>query len=112
MIPGFLRGIITKKIFKDIAKGAKAHGIGKHSESEIYALGLSDLKALEAQLGDKDFLLDEKPREIDASAYAFLSGTNNEIFPTPLSAYIQSRPKLLAYIDRVEMAAFGSLWTG
>ena len=112
MIPGFLRGIITKKIFKDIAKGAKAHGIGKHSESEIYALGLSDLKALEAQLGDKDFLLDEKPREIDASAYAFLSGTNSEIFPTPLSAYIQSRPKLLAYIDRVEMAAFGSLWTG
>jgi len=106
-----MRGMITKKIYKDIAKGAQAHGIGKHSENEIYALGLSDIKALEDQLGDKDFLLDDKPREVDASAYAFLSGTNTEVFQTPLSEYIQTRPKLLAYIDRVEIAAFGELWS-
>lgn len=111
-IPRLLRGIITKKIYKDVAKGAQAHGIGKHSESEIYALGLSDIKALEDQLGDKDFLLDDKPREVDASAYSFLSGTNSDVFKTPLSEYIQTRTKLIAYIDRVEMAAYGELWNG
>lgn len=110
IIPRVFRGMITKKIYKDVAKGARAHGIGKHSASEIYALGLSDIKALESQLGDKDFLLDNKPREVDASAYAFLSGTVSDIFITPLSEYIKTRPKILAYIDRVEMTAFGNLW--
>lgn len=111
-IPPIVRGVVTKKIYKDVAKGSRAHGIGKHSESEIYALGVSDLKAIEGQLGDKDFLLDNKPREVDAGAYAFLAGTHSEVFQTPLSEYIQSSSKLRAYIQRVEMAAFGSLWNG
>ena len=109
-IPKLLRGFITKKIYKDMEKVAQAQGVSKHAEAEIYALGLSDVKALEAQLGDKDFMLDDKPRELDVSAYAFLSNTRSDIFKTPLSQYIQSRPKLLAYIDRVDIAAFGTVW--
>ncbi len=107
MIPKLMRGFITKGIFKDIAKAAQGHGIGRHSEAEIYALGLSDIKAVEAQLGDKDFLLDNTPREVDATAYAFLVNTAGKVFVTPLSQYVDGSEKLMAYIKRVEAAAFG-----
>ena len=109
-IPKPLRGLITKKIFKDMKRIAEAQGVAKHTEAEIYALALADIKALEDQLGDKDFMLDDKPRELDASAYAFLAGTHSDLFRTPLSQYVQSRPKLLVYIDRVDLAAYGSVW--
>lgn len=107
MIPKILRGFIVRSIFKQVEKNAMGHGIGKHSEEEIFAMGLSDLRAVEAQLGDKDYLLGDRPREIDATAYAFLENTRGDIFPTPLSRYVESSPKLMAYIDRVDRAAFG-----
>jgi len=106
MIPKIVRGFIVKSIFKEMEKNAEAHGIGKHSAEEIYNMGISDVKAVEAQLGEKDFLLDDKPREIDATAYAFLVNARSDVFPTPIRDYIQKSPRLMAYIDRVDMAAF------
>ena len=107
MIPKPLRGFITKSIFKQVKKNAVGHGIGRHSTEEIYAMGLSDLKAVEAQLGDKDFLLGDTPREIDATAYAFLENTRGDVFDSPVTDYVNNSPKLMAYIDRVDKAAFG-----
>ena len=107
MIPKPIQGFIVKPMFKQIKKNAIAHGIGKHSPEDIYAMGVSDVKAVEAQLGEKDYLLGDIPREIDATAYAFLVNARSEIFKTPISQYIQASSKLMAYIDRVDVAAFG-----
>lgn len=106
MIPKPIRGLIVRPIFKELRRNAEGHGIGKHSEDEIYAMGLSDVRAVEAQLGEKDYLLDDRPREIDATAYVFLANASCDVFPTPISAYIKSSPKLMAYIARVDKAAF------
>ncbi|MEP3654411.1 MAG: glutathione S-transferase family protein [Litorimonas sp.] len=107
MIPKPLRGFITRPIFKEMESTVKGHGIGRHTAEEIYALGLSDLKAVEAQLGDQDFLLGDTVREIDATAYAFLANASCEVFPTPLCQYVRNSTKLMAYIDRVDKRAFG-----
>lgn len=106
-IPKILRGGVTKLIFKEVERNFKGHGIGKHSEAEIYALALSDIKAVEAQLGDKAYLLGDTPREIDATAYGFLENTHGDIFVSPISRYVESSEALMAYIGRVERAAFG-----
>ena len=71
-------------------------------------MAMSDLRAVEAQLGDKDFMLDDQPRELDATAYAFLANTVCKNFEMPMRTYVESSPKLMAYIDRVDEAAFGS----
>jgi len=106
-IPKALRGFIVRPIFKEMQKTVEGHGIGKHSLEEIYDLGLADLKAVEAQIGDQAFLLGDTVREIDASAYAFLANTRCEFFKTPLYDYVKNSPKLMAYIDRVDKRAFG-----
>ncbi|MCF6219912.1 MAG: glutathione S-transferase family protein [Robiginitomaculum sp.] len=106
-IPALIRGLIFKKIIKDMAKGMYAHGIGRHTDAEIMAFGLDDLAAFEAVLGDKPYLLGDVPSEYDATGYGFLANFMAEQFPSPLSEYIAGSKTLIAYIDRVEKKAFG-----
>lgn len=107
-VPRLLRGIVANQAFKQIAKATYGHGIGRHSLDEIYAMGISDIDAVEAVLGDKDYFLDEAPREIDASIYAFLSAAVCDAFPSPIRDRVKSSKNLLAYIDRVDQAVFGA----
>lgn len=107
-IPGFLRMTIFRMVAKGVAKSAAGHGIGAHSDAEIYELGLEDIKAAEALLGQKEFMLGDKPAEVDATAYAFLYGMATDVFPTPIQAYIKNSPRLTAYIDRIDALLFGA----
>jgi glutathione S-transferase len=107
-IPGFLRLRIFKLVAKGVIKAAEGHGITRHGDAEIYALGLEDIKSVEAILGDKYFMLGMKPAEVDATVYAFLHGMAAEIFPTPIQAYIRSSETLTAYLERMDNLVFGT----
>jgi len=67
-------------VAKSIAKATKGHGIGRQKNAKIFGLGLDDIKAVEALLGQKQFMLGEKPAEVDATVFALLSGMHAEIF--------------------------------
>lgn len=106
-IPNIVRMPIFRMVAKGVAKSANGHGIGHHTESEIYDLGLDDIKTVETLLGNKKFLLGAKPAEVDATAYAFLHGMAADIFPTPIQSYIVNSKTLSAYLMRMDNAAFG-----
>jgi len=105
-LPKFLRGFIFGLIAKGVRKSAEGQGITRHTDAEIFDLGLDDVKAIEMTLGDKDFILADKPAEVDATAYAFLHGMAAEVFPTPIQAHIRSSEKLMAYLDRMDALVF------
>lgn len=105
-IPSFIRMTIFKMIVKGVVKSAQGHGIARHTESEIYELGLDDVKAIEAQLGNQPFMLGAKPAEVDATVFAFLHGMAADVFPTPIQAYIRESKSLMAYHDRMEALVF------
>lgn len=106
-IPGFIRMPIFRKIAKGVAKSSTGHGIGHHSDEEIFALGMDDVKAVETLLGKKIFMLGDKPAEVDATVFAFLYGMSAEIFPTPIQTYIAESKTLTDYIARMEKRVFG-----
>ncbi len=106
-IPAFIRGFIFGKLVKDMKKGMVAHGIGRHSDEEIFTLGLADLKAFEDILGDKPYLLGDEPSEYDATGYGFLANFMAKPFPSVMSQYIENSKTLRDYIARVEKKAFG-----
>lgn len=108
-IPKFLRMTIFRMIAKGVAKAALGHGIARHTDAEIFELGLDDIKTVEALLGEKDFMLGSKPAEVDATVYAFLYGMNAEVFPTPIQAYIAASKPLTAYLERMEASVFGEV---
>lgn len=105
-IPGFIRGTMFGFVVKDVAKNAKGQGVSRHTDAEVFELGIEDVKTVETILGDKNFVLGDKPSEIDCTVFPFLYGMNAEVFPTPIQAYITSSPKLMAYIGRMENVVF------
>ena len=47
--------------FKGNVKEAIGHGLGRHSDDEIYEFGKSDLKSLSDLLGKKDYFFGKEP---------------------------------------------------
>ena len=106
-IPAPIRGFIFGRIVKDMKKGMYAHGIGRHSNAEIYAFALQDLKTVDDILGGKPYLLGDTPSEYDASIYGLLANFMAKPFPSVMSKYIENSKTLSTYIARVEKKAFG-----
>ena len=105
-IPKFIRMTVFRLIVKGVVKSAHGQGIARHTEAEIFELGLDDIKTVETLLGDQDFMLGAKPAEVDATVYAFLHGMSAEVFPTPIQAYIQGSATLMAYLGRMDGLIF------
>lgn len=106
-IPGFIRMPIFRNIAKGVAKAETGHGIGHHTDAEIFALGMDDVKTVETLMGKKKFMLGDKPAEVDATVFAFIYGMNAEIFPTPIQSYIAGSKTLTDYLARMEETVFG-----
>lgn len=104
--PSFIRMPIFRMIAKNVAKGAQGHGIARHTDEEIFALGVEDIKAVKATLGDKAFVLGDTPAEVDCTVYPFLYGMATDTFPTPVQAYIKNSKTLSDYISRMEKIVF------
>ena len=106
-VPSLIRGMIFGMVAKGVKRNMQGQGMTRHVEAEIYELGIDDIKAVETLLGDKLFMLGERPAEIDCTVYPFLYGMGEDVFPTGIKDYINGVPALKAYVARMEAAVFG-----
>jgi len=101
-IPGLVRGIISRKVQKKVAKYLKDQGIARHSREEIYQMADRDLQTLSVILGDRSYMITDHPTLTDASVYGLLA---NIVYPTtrvqPYTLF-QKYPNLSAYCDRLK----------
>jgi glutathione S-transferase len=100
-IPAPFRWAVAPLIRKRVAGSIHAQGTGRHSAEEIYAMGKRDILALSTLLGEGPFFLGERMRTVDVTAYAFLANILRFEVDTSLKAVAQSRPNLVAFVDRV-----------
>jgi len=105
-LPAFIRMPLFRMVAKGVVRAANGHGIARHTDAEIYELGLEDVKAVETLLGKNKFMLGSKPAEVDATVFAFLSGMAAEVFPTPIQSYISNSKTLKAYLERMDKTVF------
>ena len=99
-----------------------SHGIGRHSEEELYGIAEKDMLAVSNVLGQKKFLFGEKPCLADVSLFAFIVGSCWESPTSPFSALTKSklqnleehaqRMKKLCYPDWDEIVSVVSWWFG
>ncbi|MEZ4383573.1 MAG: glutathione S-transferase family protein [Nannocystaceae bacterium] len=100
-IPAPMNRLVRTLARRDLRKQLYARGVGRHSNAEIVQMGVDDLDAVDALLGDKEFLFGDAPSEIDATIFAFLALTYYVPCPSPLWAHMRARPRLTAYCDRM-----------
>ena len=96
-----LRALIPPLARRGMKKQLWGHGMGRHSPSEILALGCEDIDAVAAFLGDKPYFLGETPTSIDATAYAFLANLLWVPVDSALVDHARRHPLLEAYCQRM-----------
>ena len=69
-------------------------------------LAIADIDALASLIGDKDFLMGDKPCAADATVFAFVASFLTPWFDTPLLAAAVRHANLAAYRDRITALYF------
>lgn len=78
------------------------HGIGRHSDDEIYKIGSDDIRAISTYLGKKKYFLGDTPTLIDCTLFGVLTQITCVPLDFPMATVIREEcPNLLEYVDRL-----------
>lgn len=108
-IPPLVKPLISKLVRKQVVRDARGHGLARQPEAEILRRIGQDMDAVAAQLGSKTYFLDDKPRNIDATVYAFVGNLLHPQLNWPQPDLVRKHDNLVAYCDRMRDQYFGDL---
>lgn len=106
-VPAPLRPLVFRLARRSVERALHGQGLGRHTAEERLAFGREDLDAIAAELGDRPFFLDDRPRSIDATLFGALHGLLDCTLQTPLSEHARGKANLVAYTRRFEETVFG-----
>ena len=95
------RDAIKKDVLERVRANFLARGIARHSEDEIALLAERSLDALDVFIGDKLYLMGDRPCGADAFVFAVLAGAMTPYFNSPVRDAAIARPRLVAYVTRM-----------
>ena len=107
-MPKFIGPLVMDRVIrKKVVASLHAQGVGRHAPADIYRRGAEDLDALSVMLGDRPYLLGERPTSVDASLYGMLVAL--WLFPvdTPIKRHFGTLGNLVAYTERMHNRYFG-----
>ncbi|MGZ3184900.1 MAG: glutathione S-transferase family protein [Telluria sp.] len=100
-LPPLVRGFIEKQVRKKLRAILHGQGAGRYTEEERTALGCRDIDAVAAILGDKPFLLGDRPCWADATLLAFVSQGLCTAFESGVRRHLETKANLVAYHARL-----------
>lgn len=100
-VPLPLRAFVIAMVRRKVRASLNSQGFGRHSAGEIERLAGADIDALSVFLGDKPFLLGERPCGADATLFAFIDGLLCRTFESPIRTAVAARANLVAYRNRM-----------
>ena len=90
-----LKHLIARHITKRIKRDLWGHGMGRHSEQELYGIAQRDLLAVSEILGQKKFLFGDKPCLADAALFAFIAASAWDLPKSPFDELIETKAQNL-----------------
>jgi glutathione S-transferase len=84
-----------------VAENYFLSGLGRHAPDEDVDLATRSLLALSVQLGDRPYLMGDKPAGMDATAFGALAGILTPFFSSPLRHRAEQFENLTAYVERM-----------
>lgn len=84
-------------------KCLEAHEIGKNNKEDIYAIGVGDLRAFSAFLGDKEFFMGSQASTIDCTMFGLLSCLLHTAENSPMAKIVNEELKnLVEFCNRMK----------
>ncbi|WP_316238206.1 glutathione S-transferase family protein [Bradyrhizobium sp. SZCCHNR1015] len=84
-----------------VAENYLISGLGRHAPDEDVDLAARSLRALSVQLGDRLYLMGDRPCGTDATAFAVIAGILTPFFDSELRRRTESFGNLVAYAERM-----------
>ncbi|MEA2937585.1 MAG: hypothetical protein QOC56_1089 [Alphaproteobacteria bacterium] len=100
-VPAPLRPLVVVMVRRQVRKALHAHGMGRHSRTEIAAIAERDIDAIAGYLGQKPFFMGAEPTGVDATICAFVVGVLCPQFDTPLRTAAERHDNLRRYVGRM-----------
>jgi glutathione S-transferase len=100
-VPAPLRPLVVAMIRRQVRKALHAHGMGRHSRTEIAAIAERGIDAIADYLGQKPFFMGAEPTGVDATICAFVAGALCPQFDTPLRTAAERHDNLRRYVGRM-----------
>jgi glutathione S-transferase len=94
---------------KVILEQAHGQGMGRHTPEEVARIGIGDLTAVSDYLGDKPFLMGERPTLVDATVYAYVANVIEVPIECAAKDFGRSRDNLVRYCQRMRERYFPEL---
>lgn len=105
-VPAFVRPFVALYFRRKLAAARYAHGVSRFTDSELETLSMRGLDSLETLLGDKKFLMGDKPCAVDAILFACMNALLCPAFSAPSVKMTQARANLVAYSARLAAQYF------
>lgn len=105
-MPQPLRAVVPHLARRGLRAQLKGHGMGRHRVEEVHAIACRDDSAVADFLGDRPFMLGERPCTLDATAYALLANLLWAPVDSPIRRHARARPPLEAYCQRMKARYF------
>jgi len=105
-LPRLLRPIIKMMMLRGLKQQLRARGVGRHTLPDIVQMGIDDIDAAAAHLGEREFWIADRPTLTDCTAFAFLALT---VWTPPVSAVherARRHDNLVAYCRRMGVRLF------
>jgi glutathione S-transferase len=105
-MPPVVGPVVFSMLKIHFAKQLHARGIARHPPDIIEAKGRADIDALAAFLGDRPFLLGNRPGTADAAVFGQLAPMISWPMATPVASYARSVKSIADYCERMREACF------
>jgi glutathione S-transferase len=106
IVPLPLRPLAKAMLRRANAARLHGHGLGRHSKADIAALAARDIDALAALIGDKPYLMGDKPCGADAFVFGIVTSILTPPLDVTLRAAMGKHANLVAYRDRLTRQFF------
>ncbi|MGH6936771.1 MAG: glutathione S-transferase family protein [Methylocella sp.] len=100
-VPMPFRPIVQSLVRRKVRKALNLQGFGRHTPGEQDELAIADINALATLIGDKAFLMGEKPCGADATVFAFVASFLTPVFDTSIRTAAERHANLIGYRDRI-----------
>lgn len=99
--PDKVRETLRRDALGGVTANLKAQGAARHAPDEVVELGDRSLMALSVLLGDKPYLMGDRPVAVDATAFGSLAGILTPFFESGLRRRAEGHANLVAYVARM-----------
>ncbi len=105
-MPAPLVWFVPEMVREKLRKQMFGHGMGRHSQAEIYAMGCKDISAISAFLGERNFAFGDRATSLDCAIFSPMSNLFTSSIATPLVLEARKYANLRAHTARIWQAAF------